>query len=260
LSGRLEGDMIHSAFGDSKETILSYLKKNDFKGISYSGGDPMLVFDRLIQWQTYFKRHLPDYYYWVYTNGLNSDKRKLKLLAKAGIDEIRFNIAASGYISEKVWENITIARECFPFVAVEIPSIHKDKELLLQALRLIESAGIDYLNLHDYIKVDTDPEFPPENAEQFVLNQTIPVIYSKTSRENTQSIMSQKQRFSFQINHCSIEQKELQMTERRKRMAGIFCDPEYDTLTHEGFIINYYRIPSSIPVDDSENRYEIQES
>ena len=106
-------DHVHSAFGNQKEEILSYLIENNFEGISFSGGDPFVVFDRLLEWLIFFKERLPDYYYWVYTNGLAVDRNKLEQLATEGMKEIRFNIAATEYLSPYIWEKIKIARQLF---------------------------------------------------------------------------------------------------------------------------------------------------
>ena len=111
-------DHIYSVFGKGKNENLEYLKMADFEGISFSGGDPFMVYDRLLDWLVFFKKHLPAYYYWVYTNGLAVDKNRLEKLAKTGMNEIRFNIAATGYLSPEIWGKIKIARKYFPFVTV----------------------------------------------------------------------------------------------------------------------------------------------
>jgi len=245
-------DRIISAFGSKKEEILNYLLKYDFEGISFSGGDPFIVFDRLMEWFIYFKKHLPDYYYWVYTNGLDADKGKLEQLASAGMDEIRFNIAATGYISQPVWESIKISRGLFPFVSVEIPSIKKDSHLLEAALEALETIGVDYLNLHDYILSESDAAGIDEKPENFILNKTSYLKYAPSSLANTGEIINKafEKGYHFQINHCSMQQKELQMTSRRIKMGKIFCDPEYDLMLEDGTICNYYDIISEIDADE----------
>ena len=249
-------DRIHSAFGNKKEEILPYLFENDFEGISFSGGDPFLVFDRLKSWLVYFKKHLPHYYYWVYTNGLNADSQKMKQLASAGMNEIRFNIAATGYLSEIVLKNIKDARDLFPYVAVEIPSIRKDFPLLEAALETLEKIGVDYLNLHDYILSESDSVSSEESSENFVLNKNIHLKYALSSIENTKATKNQtlEKGYRFHINHCSMQQKELQMKWRRIKMGKIFNNQDYDIMLEDGIICNYYKIPSEKCTDDLEKR------
>jgi pyruvate formate-lyase activating enzyme-like uncharacterized protein len=255
-SAPFRDDHVHSAFGNKKEEILLYLLKTDFRGISFSGGDPFLVFERLLEWFLYFKKNLPDYYFWVYTNGEDADRRKLEQLSSAGMDEIRFNIAASGYISEKVWECIRIARSLFPFVSVEIPSIEKDSLLLKTSLKFLEEVGVDYLNLHDYILSESDPATLSEPPGKFILNKTIHLKYALSSIENTQNILETASLYGyhFDINHCSMQQKELQMTLRRIKVGQVFMDHEYDIMTNDGIIYNYFVIPDEIYTDDLEQK------
>ena len=119
-------DKIISAFGNDPEVILRYLKSNQFNGISFSGGDCFLVYNRLLEWLTYYKKNLPDFYFWAYTNGLSVDEDKMKQLANSGLNELRFNIAATNYNSTEIIEIIKIATQIFNHVAIEIPSIPSD--------------------------------------------------------------------------------------------------------------------------------------
>jgi len=241
-------DFVNSAFGNKKEEILTYLVNSDFKGISYSGGDPFMVFDRLLEWHIFFKKHLPNYYYWVYTNGLAVDKNRLEQLAKEGMNEIRFNIAATDYLSPEIWKKIKIARKLFPYVSVEIPSISKDYKKLSQAIKKINKIGIDYLNLHDYIIGENDIIAKNEKTEDFVLNKIINLKYSLSSIKNTQDIitLAAKNNYNFQINHCSMQRKDEQMLQRRLKTGQIFSNSDYDIFMKDGTICNYYYFPNKI--------------
>ena len=242
-----KNDFVNSAFGNKKEEILSYLVNSDFKGISFSGGDPFMVFDRLLEWHIFFKKHLPDYYYWVYTNGLAVDKNKLEQLAKEGMNEIRFNIAATEYLSPQIWERIEIARKLFPYVSVEIPSIKNDSKILSQAIDKIDKIGIDYLNLHDYIIGDKDDKANNEKTVDFILNKVIKLKYALSSVKNTENIidLSAKKNYNFQINHCSMQRKEEQMLQRRLKTGGIFSNTDYDIMMKDGTISNFYYFPNT---------------
>jgi uncharacterized protein len=238
-------DFILSAFGNQKEEILKYLNENDFESISFSGGDPFMVYDRLLDWFTYFKTKFPQSYYWVYTSGLQVNREKLKQLSEEGMDEIRFNIAATGYLSDSVLKKVETARELFPYVSVEIPSIKQDFNLLTKALSELDKIGIDYLNLHDYILSDSDKESTNEPFDTFILNKTIPIKFALSSIQNTAEIIRLKEEnnYKFEINHCSMEQKELQMRQRRLKMGRIFSNPDCDFLMDDGLINNFYSLP-----------------
>jgi pyruvate formate-lyase activating enzyme-like uncharacterized protein len=241
----LKNDTIQTAFGNRKEDILPFLLNNDFKGISFSGGDPFIVFERLLEWLVFFKKHIPDCYYWVYTNGLDVNELKLKKLASAGMNEVRFNIAATGYNTHQIWKKIEQARNIFPFVAVEIPSISADYEQLVMAIDKMEQHKIDYLNLHDYIVSDSDFNEKKEPLETFTLNKILKLKYTKSSCLNTYNIIKYIDRkgYNIKVNHCSMQQKEIQMLNRRLKFGKIFINPEYDLMLDDGITCNYFSIP-----------------
>ena len=111
-------DRIISPFGDDPDIILDYISRyKQFEGVSFSGGECFLVFERLYDWLSFFKKRIPDMYYWVYTNGVAVNNNKLEWLKRAGLDEIRFNIAATGYNSPHVLENISQAARIIENVA-----------------------------------------------------------------------------------------------------------------------------------------------
>ena len=50
-------DRIFSALGNHYNEILEHIKCQDYSGISFSGGDPIMVFGRLLQWLKKFKNN-----------------------------------------------------------------------------------------------------------------------------------------------------------------------------------------------------------
>jgi pyruvate formate-lyase activating enzyme-like uncharacterized protein len=241
---------IKSCFGNKKEEILPYLLKYDFGGISFSGGDPFLVPDRLSEWLRYFKNNLPDFYFWAYTSGLEADRASLEKISKEGLDEIRFNIAATGYQNKLILERIKISRDLFPFVAVEIPSISEDYPLLESVLEELDSIDIDFLNLHDYILTPTDAINFEGSTSDFILNKINKLCFESLSPDNTSKIgvLIENKGYRFRVNHCSMEKKEFQMQQRRLKMGEIFNNPEFDEVQDDGTNINYYCLPEEISV------------
>lgn len=241
-------DRINSSLGKQKEEILSYLVKTDLEGISFSGGDPFLVFDRLLEWLSFFRKHLPEYYFWVYTSGLEVTEEKMRRLVAEGMNEIRFNIAATNYLNKNVWDKITAARNIFPFVSVEIPSIEQDFRLLVQALDKIDRTGVDFLNLHDFIINDPVAINEDGRYSDFILNKVIPLRYDCSSARNTEKIieLTLKKGYGFVINRCSMQQKESQMQQRRFKMGALFNNPEYDLVLSDGTICNFYFVPPTM--------------
>lgn len=85
-----------------------------------------------------------NFYLWAYTNGALFTKEKGMELAKAGLDELRFDISADDYRLEPLEE----ASGCFKNVTIEIPAIPEDEEALKRLLEPIRETGTRFLNLH----------------------------------------------------------------------------------------------------------------
>jgi len=234
-------DKIISAFGDDPAIILRFLKQRPFTGISFSGGECFLVFDRLLQWLKYFKKNLPDLYYWAYTNGLSANEAKLQQLADSGLHEIRFNIAAAGYDAPQVLQNIQLATRLFDHVAIEIPSIPHDYQKMIALLPFFDSIHVHYLNLHEYILMPEDPHTKTATANTFIMNKKMKMTYDVRSLDNTEKIKQycQEQQLSIKVNNCSLVKKENQMLHRRLMLGSIFKQ-DHEHLSEEGFLQTYF--------------------
>lgn len=138
-----------SALGREVEQVVANLRIVQPEGISFSGGEVFLEFKRLRELVTMIRRAFPQAYLWAYTNGLLADGEKLAEMGELGLDEMRFNLAASGYSSPQVLQHLEQAARCIPHVTVEIPAIPEHAEKLLAALPAWNSAGVQYLNLHE---------------------------------------------------------------------------------------------------------------
>ena len=83
---------------ETADAYAEYINFFKFKGVSFSGGEPLLFFDRTLEYlQKIREKCSPNIYTWMYTNGILADENKFKLLAEAGLDEIRFDIGATKY-------------------------------------------------------------------------------------------------------------------------------------------------------------------
>ncbi len=234
-------DLIQTSFGSDPNIILDYLERIPFQGISFSGGESFLVYDRMLTWLDFFKRHKPELYYWAYTNGINIKKEQLIKLKEYGLNELRFNIAASGYYNKSVLKTISSAKEIFDHVAVEIPSIPEDFEKLMKTLPALEKSGVDYLNLHEYILVPCDPASKNAPKGSFLMNYEMEVEYHQQSLSNTCRIkkICRENAYKLKVNNCSLCKKESQMRGRRLTM-GYLLKEGHEKLTDDGFLQTIY--------------------
>jgi len=64
---------------ESASAYAEYVNYFKFKGVGFSGGEPFLVFDRVVEFlKKLRKKCAPDLYVWLYTNGILVDEIKLK--------------------------------------------------------------------------------------------------------------------------------------------------------------------------------------
>jgi pyruvate formate-lyase activating enzyme-like uncharacterized protein len=231
-----KNDQIISPFGTDRNVILDYLKKYDFNGIGFSGGDPFVKFNRLVDWLYFFKCELPQYYFWAYTSGITITQKQLEILSESGLDELRFNIAATGYNSEDIIQKIERAVKLIPGIAVEIPSIAEDYDQLIRILPTLDRIGVKYLNLHEYISAGKE-----ENEQEwgdFLLNKVSRLKFSLSSLSNTKKITNfcKEHKLRIKLNNCSLLKKEEQIRQRRLRMGNIFKN-DSDFLNDDGIIV-----------------------
>lgn len=139
-------DDIHST-----EDLKRVIDKNKrITGISFSGGEPFMYLDKIIEWLKFINENFADLnlYKWVYTNGTKVTKEKCLLLKENGINEVRFDLAATNY-SDKIIEKIKFCKDIFDKISVEVPVEPWKTNKLISVLPKLNDIGLDYLNLHE---------------------------------------------------------------------------------------------------------------
>lgn len=81
----------------------------------------------------------------MYTNGTLVTEASLKALGQAGLDEIRFNLGATG-CSDKVIEGIRLAKQFIPKVGIETPMTPEFYEKFMEKKATILGTGLDFIN------------------------------------------------------------------------------------------------------------------
>ncbi|NLX69635.1 MAG: radical SAM protein [Clostridiales bacterium] len=84
-------------------------------------------------------------YQHLYTNGTLAAEETLKALGEAGLDEIRFNLGATN-CSNKVIENITIAKKYIKSVGIETPMTPEFFKAFLKKKQRILETKLDFIN------------------------------------------------------------------------------------------------------------------
>jgi pyruvate formate-lyase activating enzyme-like uncharacterized protein len=219
---------------ETAEAYADYINFFNFKGVSFSGGEPLLFFDRTLHYlKTVRKMCDPEIYIWMYTNGILTDAAKLKKLAAAGLNEIRFDIGATGYKLDKV----RLAQKIIPNVTIEIPAVPEEKERIKKLLPEMIEAGVTNLNLHQLrLTKHNAPKLLKRNYTFIPAEQPI-VLESETAALETINFARENQ-LEIGINYCSFAFKNrFQKAGFRKQLAQALVGDD-EKITQKGFIRN----------------------
>ena len=123
------------------ELLLSIQKKPT--GISYVYLEPFMEIEKYYSIIERFRNaHIHQH---LYTNGTLATEETLKALGEAGLDEIRFNLGASN-CSDKVIENIRIAKRHIRCVGIETPMTPEFFKTFFKKKQAILDAKPDFIN------------------------------------------------------------------------------------------------------------------
>ena len=81
----------------------------------------------------------------MYTNGTLATAQNLHALGEAGLDELRFNLGASG-CADRVIEAIALAKEYIPYVGIETPMTPAFEAAFARKKDAILATGVDFIN------------------------------------------------------------------------------------------------------------------
>ncbi|MFO8087381.1 MAG: radical SAM protein [Bacteroidales bacterium] len=181
------------------EAYAEYINYFGFQGASFSGGEPLLFKEKTMAYIRELRHSCsPDLYIWIYTNGILGNASIYKKLGQAGLNEIRFDIGATGFSIEK----LRGAAGFIPNVTIEIPAVPEEKEKLKSMIPEIINAGVTRINLHQM-------RLTPYNAPQlekrnytFIAAERPIVMESELAALEIMEYAREKG-FNIGINYCS---------------------------------------------------------
>jgi uncharacterized protein len=214
------------------DDFSSFVAEVGAKGISFSGGEPLLFFPALIDYITAIRQKLGgNVYLWMYTNGHLIERHKLAELKKAGLDEIRVDIAASDYSLAAA----KLAREYFENVSIEIPAIPEDIEKVKSAMASMIGCGIRYLNLHQLLTTEHNYRALAARNYTFLHHPGIPVYESEITVLKLLNYAI-SEHLPLQINYCSQSYKERIQSKNRRLKALPFVITDCEEATEKMYI------------------------
>ncbi len=219
------------SFSDPDDYI-AYLRKFGFKGVSISGGEPLLTFDRTLQFISRIHEEMGgDVYLWMYTNGMLLDEDKLRLLRQAGLGEIRLDIGATAYRTDKV----EMALKWIDRVTVEIPAVPEELDRMKKLMDHFSHMGLHHLNLHQIRCTTHNHSKLSEHGYTFLHGPQITVLESELAALQLMAYAVEK-RPDLPVNYCSsIYKYRYQRMAARRRFAP-FIAHSYEETTQAGLI------------------------
>lgn len=209
-----------------------YIDHFDFKGASISGGEPLLTFDRSLNYIKSVRQKMGDnIHLWLYTNGTLLSDDYISRLRDAGLNEIRFDISAANYNLDK----IKLAAGKIPHITVEIPAIPEDQIRLKELIPMMNDVGVNYLNLHQLRLTPFNQAHLKQRPYTFLHGEKVTVLESELM---VLSLLKDavEQKWAININYCSfIYKNRFQRAATRKRNAR-FILKGHESVTENGFI------------------------
>lgn len=140
------------------DLLLSIHKKPT--GVAYVYLEPFMEIEKYYKIIQKFNK--AGIYQHLYTNGTLATEATLKALGEAGLDELRFNLGASG-CADKVIENIGIAKKYIKKVGIETPMTPELFEKFFLKKQAILDTGLDFINCAElHLNANNIDNYPGE--------------------------------------------------------------------------------------------------
>lgn len=219
---------------NSKEDLLEEINKINAKGMSITGGEPLLEInlEKTLQHIKYVKlKKGKRFHIHLYTNGINFNESIADKLANVGLDEIRF------HPPKECWNNIRNALNKGISVGAEVPVIPDNEYIkyLEKFILFLDEIGVDFINLNEF-------EFCFPNSESlkkrgFKLKEGSIASVVNSQETAFELIKKLYPSISLKMHFCSIRAKDYyQLKNRYLRRAKNIKLP-FEVVTEEGLLV-----------------------
>jgi pyruvate formate-lyase activating enzyme-like uncharacterized protein len=229
---RREIPATNNLFFRHPEAYATYLQRLGFNGASISGGEPLLTLNRTLAFLRAARQGLgPEGHLWLYTNGILLTRDIAARLAAAGLDEIRFDIGATGYRCHQ----IEAAAGLIPTISVEIPAVPEALPTLKQVLPDLPRLSVNHLNLHQLRLTRHNFKHLSGRNYTFLHGEKITVLESELAALDILDFVQQN-RIALSVNYCSFIFKHRHQNAAARRRAAELEKRPRETVTPAGFI------------------------
>lgn len=217
-----------------KEDLIEENKKINAKGMSITGGDPLLDtnIEKTIDFIKYVKNIEGNkFHIHLYTNGINFDKAIALKLANAGLDELRF------HPSKENWRNIEEALNLGMSIGAEVPVIPDKKSMrdLEEFILYLDRIGAEFINLNEFEFCFPNSKSLKEKGYSLKAGTIASVENSKEMAMELLEKLALK--INIKLHFCTTRAKDhFQLKNRYLRRAEVIKLP-YEEITPEGLLL-----------------------
>ncbi|MBU3209675.1 radical SAM protein [Clostridium algidicarnis] len=216
------------------DLLLSIQKKPT--GVAYVYLEPFMEIEKYYSVIKKFKA--AGIYQHLYTNGISATEETLKALGEAGLDEIRFNLGATN-CSDKVIENIKIAKKYIQNVGIETPMTPEFFEEFSKKKQVILDTKLDFINCAE-LHLNDNNIYNYSEENMYISRQGY--ISPIWSRELTLKFMkiADEENWDLAVHDCSNHTKfarDLNLSSKEERWFGASnyaC--EFSRIPYEAFL------------------------
>lgn len=205
-------------------------------GVSYVYLEPFMEIEKYYPIIRIF--HEAGVHQHLYTNGTLATQENLRALGEAGLDELRFNLGASG-CADAVIRHIAEAKRFIPRVGIETPMTPEFFAAFGQKQRVILGAGPDFINCAE---LHLNPNNVGNYAGETLYMSRHGYVSPVWSRELTLTLMRRagEERWETLVHDCSNRTKFARDLNLRAKEGGWFgassygC--EFPSIPYEAFL------------------------
>lgn len=218
-------------FTDPDEYV-AYVRMMGYRGVSFSGGEPLLKLRETLSYIRATNKAFGDSVHtWLYTNGTLASESALRQLGEAGLDEIRFDIGATGLKLDAAKRAVNHINT----VTVEIPCLPEQIEILKEKIVEMHQAGVKHLNLHQLRLTTHNLPHLVKRDYTYLHGEKVTVLESELAALALID-WTLEQGIDMPINYCSFVYKNRYQRASARHKNAAFVREPYEDLTESGFI------------------------
>jgi uncharacterized protein len=215
--------VVHGVPVKAPEEAAAIVERYGLTSVGISGGEPLLFPERVLRVVSALRALPSRPRVDLYTNGDLLDHGVLRALKEAGLSAIRVNAVARDFDLEPV----RLARKHFEEVAVEVPVIPGQSELLRRMVLRLDAMGVPFLNIHELFLCSENSERVRAEGHEARAERPRHLLWAPTAASGEAAL----ELLLFALNHaktlsvyyCSCGTQDLISRNglRRRRLLGI---------------------------------------